>query len=62
MKIIRDSTKEAVSLYGVEGEERVCYEHVESLLTMRCVMRVGDPPLWAGAGGKTLLCFGEETS
>ncbi len=62
MKSIRDKTKEAVSLYGVEREERVCYEHVESLLTMRCVMRVGDrAPLWAGAGGKALLAFlGEE--
>ncbi len=58
MKYIRDKTKEAVSLYGVEQEERVCYEHVESLLTMRCVMRVGDrAPLWAGAGGKVLLAF-----
>ena len=58
MKTIRDQTKEAVSLYGVEGEERVCFEHVESLLTMRCVMRVGDrAPLWAGAGGKALLAF-----
>lgn len=58
MKAIRDNTKEAVSLYGIEGEERVCYEHVESLLTMRCVMRVGDrAPLWAGAGGKALLAF-----
>lgn len=58
MKSIRDATKEAVSLYGIEGEERVCFEHVESLLTMRCVMRVGDrAPLWAGAGGKVLLAF-----
>ena len=58
MQSIRDKTKEAVSLYGVEREERVCYEHVESLLTMRCVMRVGDrAPLWAGAGGKVLLAF-----
>ena len=63
LKTIRDRTNEAVSLYGVEGEERVCYEHVESLLTMRCVMRVGDrAPLWAGAGGKALLAFlGEKT-
>ncbi len=58
MQYIRDKTKEAVSLYGIEHEERVCYEHVESLLTMRCVMRVGDrAPLWAGAGGKVLLAF-----
>lgn len=61
MKSIRDTTKEAVSLYGVEGEERVCFEHVESLLAMCCVMRVGDKaPLWAGAGGKALLAFLDE--
>lgn len=62
MKQVRDNTKEAVSLYGVVGDERACFEHVESLLTMRCVMRVGDRvPLWAGAGGKALLAFlGEE--
>jgi len=55
---VRDNTKEAVSLYGVVGEERACFEHVESLLSMRCVMRIGDRvPLWAGAGGKALLAF-----
>lgn len=58
MKTIRDSVKEAVSLYGIEGLNRVCYEHIESLLSMRCVVRVGDRfPLWAGAGGKALLAF-----
>lgn len=58
MKQIRDSIKEAVSLYGIEGEYRVCFEHVESPRTMRCVMRVGDRmPLWAGAGGKSMLAF-----
>ena len=62
MKQIRDETEEAVSLYGVVGEDRVCFEHVESLLSMQCVMRVGDRlPLWAGAGGRVLLAFlGEE--
>jgi len=58
MKSVRDETKEAVSLYGVAGEYRVCFEHVEGLLSMRCVMRVGDKAeLWAGAGGKALLAF-----
>ena len=63
MKRMRDETKEAVSLYGVVGEDRACFEHVESLLSMQCVMRVGDRlPLWAGAGGRALLAFlGEET-
>ena len=60
MLALRDATKEAVSLYAIEGEHRVCYEHVESLLSMRCVVRVGDRfPLWAGAGGKCLLAFAD---
>lgn len=55
---IRDATKEAVSLYGFEGESRVCYEHVPSLLSMRCVVRPGDHfPLFAGAAGKCLLAY-----
>lgn len=63
MNDLRDETKEAVSLYGLEGEYRVCYEHVPSLLTMRCVVRVGDRfPLWAGAGGKVMLAYEDEAS
>ncbi|MDR2529666.1 MAG: IclR family transcriptional regulator [Synergistaceae bacterium] len=61
MTELRDDIKEAVSLYGVEGEYRVCYEHVPSLLTMRCVVRVGDRfELWAGASGKVLLAYAPE--
>lgn len=63
MKTVRDATKEAVSLYGVEGLSRVCYETIESLLSMRCVVRVGDRfPIWAGAGGKVLLAFLDEAT
>ena len=61
MQRLRDETKEAVSLYGIDGEYRVCYEHVPSLLTMRCVVRVGDRfQLWAGASGKALLAYASE--
>lgn len=60
MQQLRDDTKEAVSLYGIDGENRVCFAHIPSLLTMRCVVRVGDRfPLWAGAGGKSLLAYAE---
>ena len=58
MQNLRDETKEAVSLYGIDGEYRVCYVHVPSLLSMRCVVRVGDRfELWAGASGKVLLAY-----
>jgi DNA-binding IclR family transcriptional regulator len=61
MQDLRDETKEAVSLYGIDGEHRVCYEHVPSLLSMRCVVRVGDRfELWAGASGKVLLAYATE--
>lgn len=61
MKIIRDKTKEAVTLYVLEDGYRVCYENVESLLTMKCVVRIGDRfPLWAGAAGKCILAYAEE--
>ncbi|GHV33720.1 IclR family transcriptional regulator [Synergistales bacterium] len=61
MQRLRDEVGEAVSLYGIEGEDRVCYEHVPSLLTMRCVVRVGDRfQLWAGASGKLLLAYANE--
>jgi len=60
MQQLRDDTKEAVSLYGLDGENRVCFAHMPSLLTMRCVVRVGDRfPLWAGAGGKSLLAYAD---
>lgn len=63
MLAVRDACNEAVSLYGREGGDRVCYEHVESLLSMRCVVRVGDRfPLWAGAAGKCLLAYADEAT
>lgn len=61
MQQLRDDTKEAVSLYGMDKEVRVCYAHMPSLLTMRCVVRVGDRfPLWAGAGGKCILAYADK--
>lgn len=58
MKQIREETKEAVTLYGISGEQRVCLEHLESMLFMQCRMNVGDRlPLWAGASGRALLAF-----
>ena len=42
MLAIRDACMEAVTLYAMEGGFRVVYEHVESLRSMRCVVRVSD--------------------
>lgn len=61
MESLRDATHEAVTLYALEGGHRICYEHAESLLSMRCVVRIGDRfPLWAGAAGKCLLAFADK--
>lgn len=58
MRQIREETREAVTLYGISGEDRVCCEHLESTLFMQCIMHVGDRlPLWAGASGRVLLAF-----
>ncbi|NVO15308.1 MAG: IclR family transcriptional regulator [Rhodoplanes sp.] len=60
MLALRDACKEAVTLYAMEGGYRVVYEHVESLRSMRCVVRVSDRfPLWAGAAGKCLLAYAD---
>lgn len=61
MTSLRDTIKEAVSLYGIEDEYRVCYQHIESIQSMRCVVRIGERfPLWAGAAGKCLLAYAEK--
>ncbi len=56
MESLRDDVREGVTLYALEHGYRVCYEHVESLLSMRFVIRVGARfPHWAGAAAKCLL-------
>lgn len=55
---LREETREAVTLYGIERDCRVCYEHLPGLLTLRCIVRVGERlPLWAGAAGKAMLAY-----
>lgn len=51
-------TRETVSLYILDGCERVCVERLESPEGLRFVVRVGERmPLHAGASGKVLLAF-----
>ena len=51
-------TRESVSLYILDGTERVCLERIESPEHIRVVVRVGERlPLHAGASGKVLLAF-----
>lgn len=55
---LHQSTRETISLYILEGNERVCIERLESPQTVRIVARVGRKlPLYAGSAGKVILAF-----
>lgn len=52
------STRETISLYILEGEDRVCIERLESPQGVRIVNRIGRRlPLYAGSAGKAMLAF-----
>lgn len=54
-------TCETVSLYVLDGTERVCVECIESPERVRVVVRRGERmPLHAGSAGKALLAFAPE--
>jgi DNA-binding IclR family transcriptional regulator len=51
-------TRETVSLYVLDDNERVCIERLDSPQSVRFVARVGKRlPLYAGASGKVMLAF-----
>jgi len=51
-------TQETISLYILQGDERVCVERRESPHTVRLVTRIGRRlPLYAGSAGKVFLAF-----
>jgi len=55
---LQEKTRETISLYVLEGNERVCVERFESPETVRIVARVGRRiPLYAGSAGKVFLAF-----
>ena len=55
---LQEQTRETISLYILEGNERVCVERLESPETVRIVARVGRRiPLYAGSAGKVFLAF-----
>jgi DNA-binding IclR family transcriptional regulator len=58
MRALNRIYDEGVSLYAVQGEERVCIECVESSRPLRRVIRVGDRHLLTrGAAGRVLLAW-----
>ncbi|MCL4560669.1 MAG: IclR family transcriptional regulator [Chloroflexi bacterium] len=51
-------TQETISLYLLDGNDRVCVERLESSQNVRIVARIGRRlPLYAGSAGKVLLAF-----
>lgn len=56
---LHTQTKETISLYILEGDERVCIERLESTQNVRFVApRVGRHlPLHAGSAGKVMLAY-----
>jgi DNA-binding IclR family transcriptional regulator len=55
---LRMVTRETISLYILEGDDRVCVERMESPQNVRIVTRVGKRlPLYAGSAGKVMLAF-----
>ncbi|MEN6408773.1 MAG: IclR family transcriptional regulator [Anaerolineaceae bacterium] len=58
MEDLRQKTGETISLYLLDGMERLCIERMESHHTVRMVPRLGKRlPLHAGSGGKAMLAF-----
>lgn len=58
MKSLRDEYNESVSLYVVQGTERVCIERIETSHSLRRVINIGEHfPLTRGAAGRVLLAY-----
>lgn len=58
MEELRETTTETITLYTLEGNERLCVERMESRHNIRMVSRVGMRlPLHAGSAGKAILAF-----
>jgi len=52
------STNETISLYILQGNDRICVERLESAQTVRIVARIGRRlPLYAGSAGKAMLAY-----
>lgn len=58
MKSLFRETNETVTLYVVEGDERVCVERIESSQNVRIVESIGlRLKLYHGSGGQAILAF-----
>ncbi len=61
LRFVVEQTGESVSLFVVDGLNRLCVAGEEGTFSIRYNIPEGQPiPLYAGAGGKVLLAFGPE--
>ncbi len=58
MTDLQQMSRETISLYVLDGADRVCVERLESPQNVRIVARLGlRLPLYAGSAGKVMLAF-----
>jgi DNA-binding IclR family transcriptional regulator len=58
MNELQQLSRETISLYVLDGTDRVCVERLESPQNVRIVARLGlRLPLYAGSAGKVILAF-----
>ena len=58
MEKLHQITQETISLYVMEGDERVCVERMVSMDSVRIVSRIGRRlPLYAGSAGMVFLAY-----
>jgi IclR family transcriptional regulator, KDG regulon repressor len=58
MSELQQSTQETISLYVLDGTDRVCVERLESPQNVRIIARLGRRlPLYAGSAGKVMLAY-----
>lgn len=61
MTELQQLSRETISLYVLDGTDRVCVERLESPQNVRIVGRLGlRLPLYAGSAGKVILAFLDE--
>lgn len=62
MKGVTELTQETTNLYLLDDRERVCFHQVESPLSVRRTVKIGERfPIWAGATGKSILANLDES-
>lgn len=63
MNEVTQKTLESTILYMRDEMERICFDQVESPQSIKRSLKIGDrSPLWAGATGKVMLAYLDESA